>query len=242
MLNIHSIETFGTHEGPGIRLVVFCQGCNLKCLYCQNPDTQETKTKREIEASELLELLEKEKEYFADGGGITFSGGEPTFQAKELAEICEKIQKAGYHVAIDTNGTIFNDDVKKLYDVVDLSLLDVKHINSQWHEKITGYGNENVLKTAEYLEKISKKMWIRYVFVPGFTDQDEYLKKFGEHFKNYEMIERVEILPYHTLGKYKYDELGWDYKLKNVIPPTPEQINKALKILKNYLGSKVFIR
>jgi pyruvate formate lyase activating enzyme len=241
MLKIHSVETFGTHEGPGIRLVIFTQGCNWHCLYCQNPDTQTSQGGHAISAEEILKRLEKEKPYFSKEGGITFTGGEPTFQAEELLPICQEIKAKGYHIALDTNGSILTDTVKKLYDITDLVLLDVKHINPEWHKKVTGADNENVLKMAEYREKSKKPFWIRYVLVPGYTDQKEYLHQFGQYFQNYRHLDRVEILPYHTLGKYKYEELGRDYKLKDTPVPTKDQIDFAQKIFKKYIKN-VFIR
>lgn len=237
MLRVHSIETFGTHEGPGLRLVIFLQGCNIRCLYCHNPDlltcSGGTLTKRK----EILAIAEKQKEYFGNNGGVTISGGEPTLQPKSLNKLFEELNKRKIHTALDTNGTIINDDVKKLYDKTDLLLLDIKHIDEEMHKKLTGVTNKNVLEMAEFREKSGKAMWIRYVLVPGWNDDVKSLKRFGEYFKDYKTIERVEILPYHTLGVYKYKELGMEYKLPNVLPPTIKSQKKVLRILSEYFAN-----
>src|SRR5664279_5597723 len=204
MLKVHSIETFGTHEGPGIRLVVFLQGCNLRCVYCHNPDTQAMSGGTEMKTEEILALLEKEKPYFKGKGGLTVSGGEPLIQRQALIELFTEAKKAGFHTTLDTNGSILDEATKKLLEVTNLVLLDVKHIDPAWHQKVTKASNSVVLKFADYLEKINKTTWLRYVLVPGFTDQEEFLHQWGEHFKNFKHIQRVEILPYHTFGEYKY--------------------------------------
>lgn len=241
MLHIHSVETFGTHEGPGIRLVIFTQGCNFHCLYCQNPDTQVVNGGRVVTSKMILELLDKQKEYFSESGGLTFSGGEPLCQASDLLPICQEIKKAGYHITLDTNGSILSETVKKLYDVVDLVLLDIKHIDHNWHQKITGSGNQTVLKTAKHLESIKKSFWLRYVLVPDYSDQPEFLKKLGRHFQDFQMIERVEILPYHTLGRFKYDKLNWPYQLDDIPELKTQDIDKAKQIFEKYFP-KVYIR
>jgi pyruvate formate lyase activating enzyme len=241
MINVHSIETFGTHDGPGIRLVVFLQGCPIRCVYCHNPDTLSAMNEgcKSMSAEEIVALLEKEKPYFKQNGGLTVSGGEPTFQARELLEVFEAVKKAGFNIALDTNGVIFSDDVHKLYDLADLVILDVKHIDTLHHKKVTGMGNEQVLKNAEYREKSGKKMWLRYVLVPGWTDQPEFLEKWAQHFKNYKTVERVELLPYHTLGVHKYEALGIPYKLEGLAPPTAAAVDAAAEVFKRYLPNVV---
>lgn len=241
MLKIHSIETFGTHEGPGIRLVIFAQGCNFRCLYCENADTQEIGGGREISAGEIIELLHKEKTYFEGGGGLTISGGEPTVQAKELLPIFKAVKEAGFNTALDTNGSIATETVEKLYEYTDLVLLDVKHINPAWHKKITGVSNVNVLEMAKVREKQKKPMWLRYVLVPGYSDQEEFLHQWGKTFSDYKAIDRVEILPYHTLGAYKFKELGRIYPLEGVLTPTDDQVKKAKSIFEEYFD-EVYIR
>lgn len=237
MLRVHSVETFGTHEGPGIRLVLFLQGCNIRCLYCHNPDTQDltNSNAKEMSTAQVLELLEKERPYFSRGGGLTVSGGEPTLQAEGLIELFTAAHEAGYHTCLDTNGTIASPLVKKLYDLTDLVLLDVKHIDDGWHRKLTGASNANTLAMAAYRESTGKPMWLRYVLVPGWSDQPEYLEAWAQHFAGYRSVTQVEILPYHTLGVYKYASLGRDYALQDVQPPTATNVETAKKIFSQYL-------
>lgn len=239
MLRVHSIETFGTHDGPGLRLVIFLQGCNLRCLYCHNPDLLERSGGKLMKRKELLAIVERQKEYFGDDGGVTMSGGEPTLQSKSLNKFFRSLSKRNIKTALDTNGTIMSDEVKRLYKKTDLLLLDVKHIDEKMHIKLTGASNKNVLEMAKYRESLQKPMWIRYVLVPGWNDQDKYLKSFGEYFKDYKNVEKIELLPYHTLGVYKYKELGMKYKLAKVNPPTKENIENARKILNEYFAEVV---
>ena len=234
MLRVHSVETFGTHEGPGIRLVIFLQGCNIRCLYCHNPDLFDLKNGKEMSTEEIIEIIERQKEYFGKDGGITVSGGEPTLQSADIYKLFKKVRKMGIHTALDTNGTIVSDEVKKLYEETDLLILDVKHIDEGWHKKLTGASNKNVLEMAKYREDSGKPMWLRYVLVPGWNDSEEFLNQWGEHFKDYKHIERVEVLPYHTLGVYKYKEMGMKYKFKDIPSPTPKIISRAENILKKY--------
>lgn len=241
MLRVHSIETFGTHEGPGIRLVVFLQGCNIRCVYCHNPDTQLLNGGKEMQAEEVIALLEKEKPYFKKKGGLTVSGGEPLLQRKALTRLFTLAKKAGFHTALDTNGSILDEFSKDLLKVTDLVLLDVKHIDPAWHKKVTKAPNTVVLKFADYLREVGKPAWFRYVLVPGYTDQEEFLHLWGQHFKEFENVERVEILPFHTFGAYKYEQLGWKNPLKNLKPPPQEKIDNALRIFKQYFPN-VFIR
>lgn len=239
MLKVHSIETFGTHDGPGIRLVVFTQGCVFRCAYCHNPDTQSWDNKDAIELStqDILEKLKKQKEYFKNGGGITFSGGEPTLQAKELLPMCEAIKKAGYHITLDTCGGIHNEITRDLYDVCDLVMLDVKHINRDWHIKLTNQPNDAVLKNAQYREQTGKELWLRYVLVPGWTDQEEYLQEWAEYFAKFKFVTKVQILPYHLLGTHKYAQLGLDYKLDGLRAANEKDAIRAQKIFEKYLSN-----
>lgn len=241
MLKVHSVETFGTQDGPGIRLVIFTQGCDFKCLYCHNPDTisLDNEKAKEMSADQILDLLNRQKEYFSNGGGLTISGGEPTLHTKEIIEIFEKVKVAGFHTCLDTNGSILTDDIKKLYELTDLVMLDVKHINEDWHRKLTGQSNKKTLEAAKYRESTGKDMWLRYVLVPGWSDQEEYLKEWAKYFSNFKTVKRVEILPYHKLGVNKYDELGWEYGLKGVEPPTKESIVKTKAIFEEHLKNVV---
>ena len=241
MLKVHSVETFGTQDGPGIRLVIFTQGCDFKCLYCHNPDTisLENEQVKEMSADQILDLLNRQKEYFSNGGGLTISGGEPTLHTQELIKLFEKVKNAGFHTCLDTNGSIATEEVKRLYGLTDLIMLDVKHINDQWHRKLTGKSNRNTLEMAKYRESTGKDIWLRYVLVPGWSDQEEYLKEWARYFSNFKTIKRIEILPYHKLGVNKYEELGWEYELKGVEPPSKESIAKTKEIFEKYLKNVV---
>ena len=212
MIRVHSYESLGTYDGPGIRLVVFLQGCNFRCLYCANPDTIDANKK----------------------GGITFSGGEPTFQAKALVPLFKMLKEAGIHICVDTNGGIWNEDVKELLSLADLVLLDVKQFNPNRHRILTERSNEQTLRTAAWLEENGKPFWLRYVLVQGYSAFKEDMEALGEHFKDYKQIERVEILPYHTLGVHKYEAMNMEYKLKNVEYNTPEQLEDAKNIFQKY--------
>lgn len=243
MLNVHSIESFGTHDGPGIRLVLFLQGCPLRCVYCHNPDTQSLNNPQaqHLTTAKVLELLEKHRPYFKENGGLTVSGGEPTLQAKALISLFKRAKALGFHTALDTNGALFNRTINQLYDLTDLVILDVKHINPKWHQKVTSGSVTNVLKNAAYREKTGKPLWLRYVLVPGWTDQPEYLEEWAQYFKEYRSLERVEILPYHTLGVHKYQKLGMRYELTGINPPSQEQQQQALKIFLKHLPQTVLV-
>lgn len=241
MLNVHSIETFGTNDGPGIRLVVFVQGCIFRCLYCHNPDTQTMKGGTRMSPQDILTLLEKERPYFGKCGGLTISGGEPMVQRHALIELFTLAKSAGYHTVLDTSGSILDDASKQLLELSDLILLDVKHIDPHWHTVVTGLSNETVLRFAKHREVSGKPMWMRYVLVPGYTDQEEFLDEWGRRFTSYTTIERVEILPFHTLGFYKYERLRMVNPLKHVPTPEKEQVQKAYDIFKRYF-SRVYIR
>jgi len=245
MINIHSIETFGTHEGPGLRFVIFVQGCNYRCLYCHNPDSQETGVAgKNYSVGGLVKMIEKNIPYFSQSGGVTISGGEPLLQAKEITGLFKRLRKNNIHTALDTNGSILNKEIKNLLKYTDLVLLDLKQIDPTWHEKITGAPFAEyipALKFADYLEAQNIPFWIRYVLVPGYTDQSECLNQTAQCLSRYKYLERIEILPYHSMGEYKYGELGIEYKLKNVEPPTAEKIQKAKRIL-GKSGKKVVVR
>lgn len=238
-MKIHSIETFGTHEGPGIRLVVFMQGCNLKCAYCHNPDTINCEGGREIKTPEIIKLLEEQRPYFASGGGLTVSGGEPTLQTKELIGLFKEVKNQGFNTALDTNGTILTDEVKELLSLTDMALIDLKQFDTKLHQELTGQGNETVLRTISYRESSQKPFWIRYVLVPGLTDQREILEMMAKYLSQFKYLERLEILPYHNLGVHKYKELGLAYRLQNILPATLEDVKKAVLSLTKYLPEEI---
>ncbi len=244
-INVHSIETFGTQEGPGIRLVIFLQGCNLRCIFCHNPDAQATTKNKLMTEEKIFELLKKQKEYFSDKegheGGITFSGGEPLMHADKLLPLFKKLKERGYHVAIDTSGSRINDSVKKLLEFTDLVLLDVKHTDKNKYKQITGGNIDTFNSFFAYCEEKKKEVWLRYVLMPRFTDDKEGIEDIGKRFKDYSCIKRIEILPYHTGGVSKYKELGMEYKYKDTKPPTTKEIEQAKQILEKYFEN-VFVR
>lgn len=235
MLRIHSFESMGTFDGPGLRMVVFLQGCNFKCLYCANPDTIPIgEGGKLVEDEEVLRRAINEKPFFGRRGGVTFSGGEPTVQAKELIPVCRKLKEEGIHICLDSNGSIRNAYVEELWTLVDMVLLDCKQINPKRHQVLTAASNLQTLRTAEYLRDIGKPVRLRYVLVPGYSDAEEDLHELGRTFGYFENIERVEILPYHTYGKHKYETIGQAYPLEGVQEPSEEEVERARAILEQY--------
>ena len=224
----------GTYDGPGLRLVVFLQGCPFRCLYCANPDTISFDGGTPTEIEDIVKMAVNQKPFFGKRGGVTFSGGEPTSQAKELLPLVDRLKEEGIHICIDTNGGVWNPAVEELMGKIDLALLDMKQINPSRHEELTGRSNTQTLKTAQWLEEHGKPFWMRYVLVPGISDFEEDIRALGEHFKEYKMIQRVEILPNHTLGVHKYETMGQEYKLKETKHNTPEQLDRAVEIFKEY--------
>ncbi len=234
-LNIHSVESFGTHDGPGIRMVVFLQGCKFKCLYCHNPDTIPNKGGNPHTIEDLVRRAKNMKGYFGKLGGVTVSGGEPLMQSKNLIPFFKRLKEENIHTNIDTNGVILNEYTKTLLDnYADLVMLDIKHFDDEWHRKLTGVGRDFSFRFAKYREESGKPMWLRYVLVPGWSDQEEYLHALGKHFENYKTIEKIEIQPYHKLGIHKWEAMGWEYLLENVPENTKEQLDRAEGIFKQY--------
>lgn len=234
MLNVHSFESLGTYDGPGIRLVVFLQGCAFKCLYCANPDTISFKGGTPTPLDEVMRKARNQRPFFGKLGGITISGGEPLWQATELKKLFKQLKEEDFNTCIDTNGNVLNDDVKDLITNTDFVLLDIKHINPEWHVKLTGKRNDTTLKFAKHLKGENIRTWMRYVLVPGYSDQPEYLHELGKHFQDYSNIEKLEIQPYHKLGVHKYEHLKWEYKLEGVPENTAEQLQTAKDILSQY--------
>ena len=229
----------GTYDGPGLRLVVFLQGCPFRCLYCANPDTISGEGGKPTEAEEIVKMAVNQKPFFGRRGGVTFSGGEPTVQAKALSPLFDRLHEEGIHICLDTNGGIWNSDVEELLAKTDLVLLDMKQINPERHERLTGRSNEQTLKTAQWLEDHDRPFWLRYVLVPGISDFEEDIMALGEHFRNYRMLQRVEILPYHTLGIHKYESLGQEYMLKETPHNTPEQLERAKLLFSEYFDNVI---
>ncbi|MFA6872877.1 MAG: pyruvate formate-lyase-activating protein [Bacteroidaceae bacterium] len=240
MIKVHSYESMGTFDGPGLRMVVFLQGCDFRCKYCANPDTIARKGESKLtDPAEIIRLALNEKPFFGKKGGVTFSGGEPMAQAKALIPLCKELKELGIHTCLDTNGSIPNRHVKELLEVVDLVLLDVKEINPERHRWLTGRNNTVTLETAEWLNTHKKPFWLRYVLVPGITDSEEDIRTLCKKFQNYESIERVEILPYHTLGKHKYEAMNKPYLLEGTKENTPEQLANAKAVFEEYFKNVV---
>ena len=233
-INVHSYESMGTYDGPGLRLVVFLQGCPFRCLYCANPDTIPFEGGTPTEVEEIVSKAVNQKAFFGRKGGITFSGGEPTAQAAQLIPLFKRLREEGINICLDTNGGIWNSSVEQLLGLTDLVLLDCKQINSSKHEALTGRSNTQTLKTARWLEENGKPFWLRYVLVPGISDSEEDIRKLGEFFRDFRMLQRLEILPYHTLGMHKYESLGQEYQLKDTPHNTPEQLYKAQALFEEY--------
>ena len=233
-LIVHSIESFGTHDGPGIRLVVFLQGCNLQCKYCQNADTIALKGVTVTEIESLVKRAGNMKTYFGDAGGVTVSGGEPMLQSKALIPFFEALKKEGIHTNIDTNGLIRTPEAQHLIsELADLIMFDVKATSEEGFKSITGAkGLGRLLDNIQLREQSKKSYWLRYVLVPGYTDSEESLNWLIETFSANNYLEKFEILPYHKLGTYKWESLGMEYQFKDVKENTPEQIERAFEMLK----------
>ena len=233
---IHSLETFGTVDGPGVRFVVFFQGCVLRCQYCHNPDTWSFNLGTEYEASDIIKRMLRNKEFYLTGG-ITATGGEPMCQIDFLTELFSLAKREGIHTCLDTSGVMFDktklEKVDKLLEVTDLVMLDIKHIDNEKHIALTGKPNLNILDFAKYLSDKNIKTRIRYVLVPTLTDNENDLISLGEFLKELKSIEKIEVLPYHTLGKPKYQALEIFYPLENIPEATEEQTQKALSIIQN---------
>ena len=234
---IHSIETFGSVDGPGVRYIIFLQGCKMRCKYCHNPETWATGCGEEKTAVEALSAAMRYKNYWRNNGGITVSGGEPLLQIEFVTELFKLAKEKGVSTVIDTSGEPFTMEepfiskFDELMKYTDLFLVDIKHIDSGKHRQLTGHSNENILKMAAYLSEKGSKMWIRHVLVPGYTDDEKDLGNLGKFIKSLNTVERFEILPYHTLGLFKWDKLGINYSLKEVKPPTKEEIDRAKKLI-----------
>lgn len=224
----------GTYDGPGLRLVVFLQGCPFRCLYCANPDTIEVGSGTPTDAEEILRMAVSQKPFYGRRGGITFSGGEPTLQAEALLPLFRSLREAGIHICLDSNGGVWNEHVEELLSLTDLVLLDVKEFNDARHRALTSRSNTQTLRTAAWLREHDRPFWLRYVLVPGYSDFEEDIRALGCHFADYSNLQRVEILPYHRLGVHKYEAMGWDYALQGVIENTPEQLSQAHRLFEEY--------
>ncbi len=230
---IHSIETFGTVDGPGIRFVIFMQGCCLKCKYCHNRDTWNVNSGKVVTVQELVKEILKYKSYMDNsGGGVTISGGEPLLQTDFLIQLFKELKNHKIHTAIDTAGSIpISYEIKELLKYTDLVLLDIKHIDNEKCIALTGAPNKNTLEFAKYLNNLHIPTWIRQVLVPGYTDDKFDLKKLKEFIDTLDNVEKIELLPYHDFGKFKWAEFQDEYALENVKAPIQEEIDIAKAIL-----------
>lgn len=236
---IHSLESFGTVDGPGVRFVVFVQGCPMRCAYCHNPDTWEMNAGTVMEASDIIADY-KRNEGFYKGGGITVTGGEPLMQLDFLYELFSLAKEENIHTCIDTSGIAFNpnnaawmEKLNKVLALTDLIMLDIKHIDPVKHKELTAQPNDKILAFAEYLSEQGKDIWIRHVVVPGITDDDKYLYQLGYFVGGLKTLKALDVLPYHDMGKVKYEKLGMDYKLKDVPPMDKTKVVEKKEIILN---------
>lgn len=234
---IHSIETFGSVDGPGVRFIIFLKGCPMRCRFCHNPDTWSMNEARRMTADELLDRASRFRAYWGKEGGITVSGGEALLQIDFVTELFRKAHERGITTCLDTSAQPFTrrepwfSKFEELMRHTDTVLLDIKHIRDDAHRNLTGHTNRNILDCARYLSDIGKPVWIRHVLIPGITDDDTMLHELADFIGTLRNMDRVEVLPYHTLGVYKYEKLGLVYPLHGVPSPTQERVDNARKIL-----------
>lgn len=234
---IHSTESFGSVDGPGVRFVIFVSGCPMRCQFCHNPDTWDMQVGQKRSADDLLSQALRYKSYWGTEGGITVSGGEPLMQMEFLIELFRKAKEKGIHTTIDTSGAPFTREepffgkFNELMRYTDLLLVDVKHIDEEQHKILTGRTNMNILDMARYLSETGKPVWIRHVLVPERNDDDVYLEKLYDFISKLKNVQKVEVLPYHTFGEYKWKELGYEYPLAGIDPPSKERVANANRIL-----------
>ena len=238
---VHSVESFGSADGPGVRYIVFLKGCNMRCKYCHNPDTWakcgENDGAKLMTPQEVLKTAMRYKAYWKQTGGITVSGGEALLQIDFVTELFKLAKEKGVNTCLDTSGNPFTVEepffgkFNELMKYTDLLLLDIKLIDDKAHRELTGCTNENILDLARYLDEIGKPVWIRHVLVPERSDYDEYLIRLDEFLHSLHNVQRVEVLPYHTLGVFKWETLGIPYKLEGINPPTKERVENANKLL-----------
>lgn len=235
MLNVHSYETFATQDGPGIRLVFFLQGCNFRCKYCQNPDAIALEGGKQYSKEDILKIAEKEKAYFWEKGGITFSGGNPLVQAKELKEVLHYLKENKIHTCIDTNGFFLTTDVKECIEYADFFLPDIKQMDNEKHKDLTGSSNEMPLEFIKYLDEQQKNYRIRYVVLPWYTNGEKEIKELWVFLQFLSHFQRIDLLPYHNLGRHKRTELGREYPLWDQKACPPQEIEKVKEILSAYI-------
>lgn len=231
-LRVHSFESFGAVDGPGIRYIIFLQGCFLRCKYCQNRDTWDNNCGELISIDNLVDKILNYKEYICPSGGVTISGGEPLIQVKPLINLFKKLKSYGINTAIDTSGMVsLTDDIKELLSYTDLVLLDIKHIDTEKSKKLVGFGNEKELEFAKYLSDNGIDIWIRQVLIPTITDDENDLLKLKEFLSTLKTVKRIDLLPYHTMGKFKWQKLNVPYELEGIREANSEDIKRAKKIM-----------
>jgi len=229
---VHSIETCGTVDGPGLRYVVFFQGCNLRCQYCHNPDTWKVKTGKLMTAAEIIDDVLKYKSYMRfSGGGFTACGGEPLLQAEFISELFKKLREHGIHTALDTSGSVAPSTAEKLLEYTDLVLLDIKSLDAKKYKELTGGDISSSLKFAEYLSEKQIPAWIRYVVIPELTDSEAEIEELSRYLKNLLNVKKVELLPFHKLGEHKWEDMNLPYALKNTPIPTAEKMERLRSII-----------
>ena len=229
---VHSFDSFGTIDGPGIRFMIFMQGCCMKCKYCHNRDTWDRNDGKLYSVIELVNEVKKYKTYFdLSGGGVTVSGGDPLNQLSFMIDFFKEVKKEGIHTCLDTSGFINVEDIKPLLEYTDLILLDIKHMNNDIHKWLTGVSNEKILKLAEYLSDINFPVWIRHVLIPGISDDIKHLNELGDFVNNLNNVEELEFLPYHTMGKYKWYAMGLPYELEHIRNANQDDIDRAMSII-----------
>ena len=234
---VNKLESFGAVDGPGVRYIIFLNGCRMRCAFCHNPETWKEGEGQQFTAKELLKKALRFKPYWKNGGGITVSGGEPLLQIDFLLDLFKKAKEEGVATCIDTAGEPFTHEEpfyskwKELMSLTDTVLLDIKNIDPEAHKELTGVDNANILQMAKEISDMGIPIWIRHVLVPGGSDNDDYLRRTREFIDTLPSVEKVEVLPYHTLGVPKYQELGITYRLEGVESPSPERIENAKKIL-----------
>lgn len=228
---IHSVETCGTVDGPGIRFVVFMQGCTLRCQYCHNPDTWNMMAGTKYSPEQLLDEIVKYKSYMKfSGGGVTFTGGEPLLQADFILKVAKLCQEQGIHVAIDTSGNIWNQTVKEILNYTDLVLLDIKNYDPKVYKFLTGASLTPTLNLLDYLRDKQLNTWVRYVLVPDLTDNLDSIRQLSQQLAHYPNVSKIELLGFHKMGEYKWKDLGLDYKLASTAEPSRELLLKVKEI------------
>ncbi|UKO98543.1 pyruvate formate-lyase-activating protein [Nostoc sp. UHCC 0870] len=231
---IHSVESCGTVDGPGIRFLIFTSGCPLRCLYCSNVDCRYMENGKQVSVDELVTEVQKYQSYMkSSGGGVTISGGEPLMQPGFVREIFKRCQELGIHTALNTSGFCNLESAKSVLEFVDLVLLDIKSFDPATYTKITGCNAEPSLALAKYLNAINKPTWIRFVLVPGLTDDPKNITDLADFIAPFNNIQRLEVLPFHKMGEYKWQELGLEYLLENTSPPSPEHVQAVLDIFRS---------